>query len=210
MTRYFRSDLLRPREDLNIKSGLQWLQAAQNRYQAPIAPPDFTSLGYDVDMSAPAQTHGVDTLMHVGAVDFAGAGLIKPIAALLLAYHGYERNKGDPMWAAIWGLLGYWQPLYAIGAAAALGYAKPEAQSRFKLESMLGGIGSKTVKRAKARKNPKKRKATYKPPSKKARAARRRRSPSTLPKTSFTAAEWKRLVDSRRRRAKASRKKARK
>jgi len=159
MTRYARADLLRPREALNIKSGLNWLQAAQARYDARVAPPDNVALGYDVDMGAPPMTHGVDTLMHVGAVDFAGAGLLKPVAALLLAYHGYERNKGDPMWAAIWGLLGYWQPLYTGVAAVGLGYAKPEGQSRFKLESMLGGIGSKTVKRVK---NPRKRRRTKK------------------------------------------------
>ncbi|MFH1834238.1 MAG: hypothetical protein ABH877_04365 [bacterium] len=147
MPRYERADLLRSYEALNTKGGLSWLQAASDRYKAPIAPPDHPGLGmgYVVE-TAPQMTHGVDTLMHVGDLGFFGETYLPKAAALAMAYHGYQRTD-DPIWAAIWGLAGYFQPIATSVFAIWLGYGKPKAQSKMQFKELEGVFKGKGGKR---------------------------------------------------------------
>lgn len=117
-SRYYEPDFLRQYESLNTKSGEWWLQSAKKRYTPSSS---LEGLGLDI-ASAPAVTHGVDTLMHVGDADglgFVGGMNMKMLAALGLAGYGYMQNK-DAKEAAIWGLGGYISPWIAGVFAVAI------------------------------------------------------------------------------------------
>lgn len=53
----------------------------------------------------------------------------KLAAGALMAFHGYRRSNGSLMWAAIWALLGRWEPEYVVPVAFAQGFGRRKVWS---------------------------------------------------------------------------------
>lgn len=54
---------------------------------------------------------------------------VKLAAGALMAFHGYRRSNGSIMWAAIWALLGRWEPEYVVPVAFAQGFGRRKVWS---------------------------------------------------------------------------------